>query len=224
MDAYSIPAFARKYKTSCATCHIAVSKRNAFGEAFRRNGYVMTKRNAQLIKEQPLKLGADAWKEMWPEAIWPSDIPGSFPIAAYTQMRMEYDNNKTITGHQFDFNMPYDFSLMFGGAFGEDIGFFGSWSSIFGFNRMYFILNDVIGPKDLFNLKMGYFQPGITDGYTDNQRLTMEHTSVLGYTYPNGDWSPYFSQAGLELNGIFAHNFQYCIGILNGRGQNKSRY
>ena len=36
---YGIPAFARKYKTSCATCHNGYPKLNAFGDAFRRNGY-----------------------------------------------------------------------------------------------------------------------------------------------------------------------------------------
>ena len=36
---YAIPAFARKYKTSCATCHTGYPKLNAFGDAFRRNGY-----------------------------------------------------------------------------------------------------------------------------------------------------------------------------------------
>ena len=38
-ESYAIPAFARKYKTSCATCHNGFPKLNAFGEAFRRNGY-----------------------------------------------------------------------------------------------------------------------------------------------------------------------------------------
>ena len=35
----AIPAFARKYKTSCMTCHVAYPKLNAFGEAYRLNGY-----------------------------------------------------------------------------------------------------------------------------------------------------------------------------------------
>jgi hypothetical protein len=217
---YSIPAFARKYKTSCTTCHIAVSKRNAFGEAFRRNGYVMTKRNEKLIKEQPLKLGAEAWKEMWPDAIWPSDIPGQFPIAAVAQMRMEYDVNPEITGHQFDFNMPFDFNFVYGGAFGEDVGFFGNWSSVFGFGRMFFVLNDLIGPKDIFNLKIGLFPLGVADGYPDNQRLTMERTNIMG-TAVAGDWVPNMPQAGLEINGILEHRFQYFFGIVN--GENRTR-
>ena len=36
---YSIPQFAKKYGVSCITCHAAVPKLNAFGDAFRRNGF-----------------------------------------------------------------------------------------------------------------------------------------------------------------------------------------
>ena len=36
-DAY--PGFARKYHTSCQTCHVAYPRLNDFGQAFRRNGY-----------------------------------------------------------------------------------------------------------------------------------------------------------------------------------------
>lgn len=216
----AIPAFARKYKTSCATCHIAVSKRNAFGEAFRRNGYVMTNQNARLVKEQPLKLGADAWKDVWPDAVWPSDIPGVFPVAGITQLRTEYNLEEKGKEH-FEFNFPLDFVLGFGGAFGDDIGFFGAWSYNYGLNRLFLTFNDIIGPKDLFNLKVGAFPVGITDGYLDNQRLTMTQVSVLDYS-PSGSWKPNTIQAGLELNGIFEHFLQYNIGIVNGEGRTRS--
>ena len=39
--AFAVPAFARKYQTSCQTCHIVFPKLNAFGEAFRLRGYRM---------------------------------------------------------------------------------------------------------------------------------------------------------------------------------------
>lgn len=38
-SASNIPAFARKYKTSCATCHAPVPRLNATGEAFAANGF-----------------------------------------------------------------------------------------------------------------------------------------------------------------------------------------
>ena len=36
---YSIPQFAKKYGVTCFTCHATVPKLNAFGHAFRRNGF-----------------------------------------------------------------------------------------------------------------------------------------------------------------------------------------
>ena len=38
-EASAIPAFARKYKTTCATCHSPVPRLNAFGERFAANGF-----------------------------------------------------------------------------------------------------------------------------------------------------------------------------------------
>jgi hypothetical protein len=37
--AAAIPVFARKYGTSCQTCHTIYPKLTPFGEAFRRNGF-----------------------------------------------------------------------------------------------------------------------------------------------------------------------------------------
>ncbi len=50
-EASAIPTFARKYRTSCSTCHRAIPKRNAFGEAFRRNGYQIPTGDERYIKE-----------------------------------------------------------------------------------------------------------------------------------------------------------------------------
>jgi hypothetical protein len=38
-EAQAVPSFARKYQTSCLTCHTVYPVLNPFGEAFRRNGY-----------------------------------------------------------------------------------------------------------------------------------------------------------------------------------------
>ncbi len=44
-SAAAVPAFARKYQTSCQTCHVVFPKLNAFGEAFRLRGYRMPAEN-----------------------------------------------------------------------------------------------------------------------------------------------------------------------------------
>ncbi len=81
-DVHAIPAFARKYKTSCVTCHIAYPKLTPFGEAFRRNGFQFPEgADDEYIKEEPVSLGAEAYKEVFPDAVWPGQMPGTVPLA-----------------------------------------------------------------------------------------------------------------------------------------------
>ena len=58
--AQAIPVFARKYHTSCITCHTVYPKLNDVGEAYRRNGYQFPSDEDVLVKEEPVKLGIDA--------------------------------------------------------------------------------------------------------------------------------------------------------------------
>jgi hypothetical protein len=64
--AAAVPIFARKYQTSCQTCHIAFPKLNAFGEAFRLNGYRMPAETEDQVKEAPVSLGSEAYAKTWP--------------------------------------------------------------------------------------------------------------------------------------------------------------
>ena len=56
--AHAVPAFARKYQTSCQTCHIVFPKLNAFGEAFRLRGYRLPGETEDMVKQPPVSLGA----------------------------------------------------------------------------------------------------------------------------------------------------------------------
>jgi hypothetical protein len=79
----AIPAFSRKYETSCSTCHLTPGKLNAQGEAFRLNGYSFPVAIPGVEEEEGLPLGAEPWKELWPEAIWPGEIPATLPLALH---------------------------------------------------------------------------------------------------------------------------------------------
>src|ERR1700730_15260586 len=76
----AIPAFSRKYQTSCGTCHVNYPELNDFGEAFKRNGFKFPKDDETFVKEPPVLLGAKAQKEAFPGAIFPGEIPGYLPI------------------------------------------------------------------------------------------------------------------------------------------------
>ncbi|HEX9115887.1 MAG TPA: hypothetical protein VGA61_07460, partial [Anaerolineae bacterium] len=76
----AIPAFARQYKTSCATCHLDFPKLNDFGKAFKDAGFKFPVDDESMIKVPPVMLGAPAQAELWPHSIWPGRIPGQLPV------------------------------------------------------------------------------------------------------------------------------------------------
>src|SRR5574337_821286 len=80
--AWAVPAFARKYKTSCTTCHTIFPKLNPFGEQFRRNGYRFPGVDSDFTKADPVELGTDAQKKAFPDAVWPATL-SPFPALAF---------------------------------------------------------------------------------------------------------------------------------------------
>jgi hypothetical protein len=81
LDAQAFPTFARKYETSCQTCHVAMPKLNSFGIAFRNSGYQWPGAEEEMTKDKPVTLAAEANKEAFPDTLWPSWLPRTPPIA-----------------------------------------------------------------------------------------------------------------------------------------------
>jgi hypothetical protein len=235
--ANAIPTFARKYRTSCTTCHIAIPKRNSFGEAFRRNGYRLPVDDEFAVKEDPVSLGAEPWKEIWPEAYWPGMLPASVPISFYGHQRLvwtEEQSGQNIVDTTFD--APHELEMLIGGTLGEQVSFFGEWivfeAGKAGDGRLGSLLiqyNDLFG-EDIMNFKIGRFDVGGLDGYNafkEDNRVTLAHYGPNDYrVVPSSDkvngnkinyrWRYRDKQAGLELNGVVADRFDYAIGIVNG--------
>ena len=80
-SASAIPAFARKYGTSCLTCHTVYPKLTPFGEAFRRNGFRFPGVDSDYVKQDAVALGQEANKKTFPKSVWPASIPAAVPIA-----------------------------------------------------------------------------------------------------------------------------------------------
>jgi hypothetical protein len=95
--AAAIPPFSRRYRTSCSTCHVTPGKLNTQGEAFRMNGYRFPDDDARLRHDQPVPLGAEPWKDLWPQAIWPGEIPGALPLSIH--LLNDVRVGRTAAGH-----------------------------------------------------------------------------------------------------------------------------
>ena len=136
-DSSAVPAFARKYQTSCYTCHSGFPNRNAFGEAFKNNGYRWPGGEEEdHAKQEQTKMGGEGWKKIFPESPWPTDIPGFAPFALQVSGPMvnyadeqKYSsgakNGKIKTAQTLNQGGPIDVNVLYGGTIGENLSVVG---------------------------------------------------------------------------------------------------
>lgn len=118
----AIPIFARLHKTSCVTCHDVFPHLNAFGEAFKNRGYRYPKDfEKKSHRANSVAMGAEAYKKMWPKAIWPTDIPRMFPVAAHFSAR--YAQKQAPEGNS-TFTIPAKTDFLFAANFDENFSLF----------------------------------------------------------------------------------------------------
>jgi len=240
-SAHAVPAFARKYRTSCQTCHTVFPKLNPFGEAFRFNGYRMPGETEEQVKQEPVSLGAPAYAQMWPHAVYPGDLPGNAPIALNVKMANLYESSREDEGTSIihnDFQMPQEVNLFAAGTMGEKFSFFSELtygqnpdgSSEVEIEHAQIHVNSPCGPEHAINLKIGKFAPDLEDGFqemwlmTDNgvdSLFTYDPIGIHGGTgvseEPAGISLP-DSVQGIELYGVLHHRFFYTLGLTNGLG------
>lgn len=243
-DAEAIPAFARKYKTACITCHATFPRLTALGEAFRLNGYRMPGGDELYVKDTPMSLGAEAYKKVFPNAVWPSDIPGMPPLAL--RVAMNYTAN-TGGGPPPKTNFSLDeVSLLGAGSLGENMAFFvviehhdASMSSALNSDNTISnnfdsgtALSAWLMWSNLFKNTVGENHLNLRFGTVGKQDLALPNNrpegkiTVENYLYAdelNIDVGGNAS-VGAELNG-FGKNWRYNAGVMNGDGEsNKKNY
>ncbi len=225
---FAIPAFARKYKTSCATCHNGFPKLNAFGEAFRRNGYQFPGgTDAEFTKEEPVSLGSEGNKKAFPDAIWPGSLPGSSPLSLFLNGEVDY-NPKTDPRFTFG-GLGSSIEAVAAGTLGEDLSFWGhailNSDGTVELNRTFLIFSNILGDSYAFNAKVGVFEPGLFSFST--HRAWMEGFWITTRSFDNDDaqdpangmgWTLEETQKGLEVNGMLQGRFGYNAGIVEAFG------
>jgi hypothetical protein len=241
--AEAIPAFARKYETSCQTCHIMFPKLNAFGQAFRLNGYRMPGETEDMVKDKPVSLGAPAYKKLWPQAIWPSHIPGHVPLAINIKFAdvnsSSVEDDGTVTKITNDFQFPQEVNLFGAGTMGDHFSFFTELT--FGVNPDNSIETEVehahlgidspFGKENLFHFRIGKFTPNVADVFqemfitTDAAIDTMFDYNPIGLNGGTGLGAeevtpppisfPALVQ-GIEMYGVVKHRLLYATGVVNG--------
>jgi hypothetical protein len=236
MRVNAVPAFSRKYQTSCQTCHSIFPKLNPFGTAFRLNGYHLPGETEEQVKQKVVSLGADAYARMWPEMVYPSTLPGDAPLALNLKMANIYasshDDSGTTIVHN-DFQFPQEVNLFAAGTLGPTFSFFGELTYAenpdgSGSVEIEHARLDVIspfGPDHLFNFRIGKLAPNLYDGFqemwlmTDNGVDTLFTYNPIGYNGGTGlaDGGGGVSlparTRAIEMYGVAAHRLFYTVGV-----------
>ena len=205
VPAHAIPAFARKYKASCAMCHSPAPRLNAMGEQFAANGF-------ELVPGEPASDTTDTGDAL---LRLQRDLPLAVRIDAYLQGLTRRRGNEV----QSDQQVPWVVKLLSGGQIANKVSYY-----------LYFLASErgeVGGLEDAYvqftdlgatgvNLLVGQFQ--VSDplfkrelrlGYEDYQPYRVRvGEAAADLTYDRGlmaTWSP---RGGTDIT----------AQVVNGRG------
>jgi hypothetical protein len=227
----AIPAFARKYHTSCSTCHSNWPELNDFGRAFKINGFKFPKDDEEFLKEPPLVLGAEAQKESFPHSIYPGELP-ILPIAFRYSGYLSYNSSQpaavsAAVGYvpKTDLFQPNTYTILSAGSFGPSLSYWidddlstGGSGADGGLGDGYIKANDFLGhylhvPRNDLNIRFGQFEMDLP--FTQARTINLTDYAIYdqtAYINPSGSGplvgttaNPFnfaSTQRGVELGGF----------------------
>ncbi len=228
--AHAIPSFARKYQTSCQTCHTVFPVLNPFGEAFRRDGYRFPSQggseDSDAVKANTIALGQEEYKKMFPNSVWPDKIMEAVPLSVMFNggipINLPDSAAKDAAGNTFTWSgIEAELHLFGAGAFTDTLTYFTQLtladSGSFDIETGYLLWNDIVGPRHVLNLWVGrLFAPQLTSWGLHSSYLSdtvMPAVSAAGLYNPSASFVLGQGHTdGVELNGIAAHRFGYSLG------------
>jgi hypothetical protein len=228
--AAAIPAFARKYGTSCVTCHTIYPKLTPFGEAFRHNGFRFPGTDGDEVKLPPVSMGSEAYKKLFPDAVWPGTLPGSVPLSVGFNGQVvlhpdtssgggRADNGAAVVGD----NLVEEGHLWAGGSFDDALTFFAELTASGGgvsIERAFVSFDDLVGPDHAVNLWVGKSWNNLTSfgphsTYLGDTALPgLSVTALFGAT--GGQWNLTDNFSTVELNGVVGGTVDYALGVASG--------
>ncbi len=228
-DANAVPSFARKYKTSCLTCHTVYPVLNPFGEAFRRNGYRMPSQDKSVdsdsVKAEVLPLGQEEYKKTFPQSVWPDVITQDVPLSAMVNggVAFNFPNSDAhdANGNTFTWaGITTEAHLFAAGAFSDTITYFAQLTVADGgidIETSYLLWNDVVGPSHLVNLWVGRLMSPSLTSFGGHSSYVADNffpaTSIAALYNPSGTFSLGLGHTdGVEVNGIAGHRVGYALG------------
>lgn len=199
-DANAIPAFARRYKISCSTCHAPIPKLKPYGAEFAGNGFIIPEEE----KERDYVTAGDP-------LLW---VNRDFPVAVRFDAYGVYEEKADIEN---DLQIPWGIKLLSGGALYKNIGYYfyfylSERGKVAGMEDAYLHFNNLF--KQEFDIMVGQFQT--SDPLLKRElRLTFEDyriytqrigTSRINLTYDRGIMLTYgLAKTGTDVVGMIVN-------------------
>ena len=143
-ESQAIPAFARKYRMTCNTCHAPVPRLKEYGDEFAGNGFVLKDQEAPRYY---VETGDDDLSLI-------RELPFALRLEGHVQHRTE-------TGKKADFTFPYNLKLLSGGEITDNIAYYfyfflSERGEVAGLEDAFIMFNDVAGSA--LDVYVGQFQ------------------------------------------------------------------
>jgi hypothetical protein len=225
--AQAIPSFARKYGTSCMTCHTVYPKLAPFGEAFRRNSFRFPGVDSDYVKQEVVPLTPKA-----------AGSDEQYGIAAIPPLSVGFNGfavahpDKNSTGGRNDQgavfltkNLVAEAHLFAGGSFSDAITYFGevtfSSSGSTSLEHAQVYASDLIGPKHFVNVRVGRGFSTLTSfgphsSYILDQIMPSSGVTALNGSLGAATWNVFDHFNGVEVNGVIAGRVDYSLGATAG--------
>lgn len=164
-DAEAIPAFARRYKLSCTTCHAPFPRLKDFGNEFAANGFYIPE---QENDRDYVSAGDDLLH-----------LNRTFPLAVRFDAFAYFEEDAEVTS---DLQSPFGLKLLSGGPLAKNVSYYFYFfmyetGEVAGVEDAYLHFNDLGGRP--FDLLIGQFQ--VCDPLMKRElRLTYEDYGIYG--------------------------------------------
>ncbi len=234
--AQAIPAFARRYETSCQTCHTVYPALTPFGDAFRRNGYRFPSgEDEDRSMDESIPLGQEAHKGLFPNEVWPGTLPGKAPIsvviiADWAVARGGGEDHhggspavELPSGSDEAYGLNFlnsSFSLLVGTPLGDHFSAFAkvevNLRGEVALERPFLAISPLKDPA-AFMIRIGAFEPTLYP-FTLHRSFTGHKLSYTTTILGDNQWSPEPQQVGLELTGVVIKRLSYTAGVVEGSG------
>ncbi len=212
--AHAIPAFARRYRTACTTCHVLPPQLNPFGRAFRANGYRLPWGEGAR-QDSDVQLGAPEWGGLWPEAFLPGTVPDVPPVAGFVAATVENDRTNQASTQDVEALLR----LLSGGNLGNRFSWFASGNvdrAGAALSRAWLSWDRIAGPW--LGVRAGQLEPAAVPFSRYTQRLSYQ--GYLAFEEPLGATGLEMgsSKPALEIFGAGSdpgplRGLQYAVGL-----------